>query len=417
MRSTRRGRRGGRGWRGGRGKGGSASNTTAKKVTKSSESHDHNFEQRMVDNGIYPDKYEYRFGGFLPNPENRKEIVQKLVKRRASLSPSVYSEEKFRDFRRANARATSGQKASVEVIPIIQRATSNPKLVGRNIPFYNLNPMMAGTHHSAKPKIYYGARPEQLDRAIREDSEEEDDKKIRKKLGKYIVPSSIDNRPIAPNFFVEVKSENAAGRVAMHQACFAGAVGARGIHKLQTYGQTVPTYDNKAYTLSATYYAGALTIYAHHLGQPNGPGTKPKYYMKLLNAYAMTGNRESFRQGVTAFRNGVDWAEKQRNAAIKHAQAVANRVTNDDNTDEEEDEENADEDNETADEEDEIADEEDEENADEEDKIDDEDDEVTVAAKSPFSTEQIIPRRSRVAYQESDTSADELNHLTSQRSE
>jgi len=38
----------------------------------------------------------------------------------------------------------------------------------------------------------------------------------------------------------------------------------------------------------------------------------------------MTGNRETFRQGATAYRNGIDWAKKQRDEAIKRANERAN---------------------------------------------------------------------------------------------
>ncbi len=80
-----------------------------------------------------------------------------------------------------------------------------------------------------------------------------------------------------------------------------GVAGARGIHRLQTYGKgrevhrrsddgeareirrdqvdgetreihrrqtddEAPTYDNKSYTISTTYHAGTLKMYSHHLG-------------------------------------------------------------------------------------------------------------------------------------------------------
>ena len=72
-------------------------------------------------------------------------------------------------------------------------------------------------------------------------------------------------------------------------------------------------------------------MYTHHVSQPNGLSTKLEYYMNQFGGWSLTGNKDSFLQGTTAFRNGVDWAEEQRNAAIEHAMAVANGViTNDD---------------------------------------------------------------------------------------
>ena len=135
-------------------------NTTAIKVTKSSGSYDLNFHHRMIDNGIYPDRYEYPDGWLPPNPENWKEIEQMLTKQRASLSPSVYpKEEKFREFSRANNRVSSERKATEEVIPMIQCATSNRNLIRRDITFYNLNPMMAGKNHKCPTRCLLRRTP------------------------------------------------------------------------------------------------------------------------------------------------------------------------------------------------------------------------------------------------------------------
>jgi hypothetical protein len=142
--------------------------------------------------------------------------------------------------------------------------------VDGDIPFNNLADMMRGPSHKAKPDVYYGARPEQLHPDVRD------------KLQALVVPSTNQTRPLAPNFFIEVKQPSASASVALNQACFAGAAGARGIHSLQAYGTQAPKYDNNAYTLSVTYHCGALKIYSHHVRQPNGPGTQPEYYMNLL---------------------------------------------------------------------------------------------------------------------------------------
>lgn len=307
------------------------------KITKSSGSSNPNFRQRMVDNGIYPDGYRYADSRVAPKSENWEDIQDMLTKRRASLSPSAFPEEKYEEFKEADDRVSSERKATEEVIPKIQGAIRNPNCIGGDIPFYNLSPMMRGKDHSAKPDVYYGARPEQLNDEICANPDDNDDNDTRKyKLGKYVMPSTICDRPCAPNFFVETKGPSGSGRISMDQACFVGAAGARGMHKLQTYEQQMPTYDNKAYTLSATYHAGTLKMYAHHLGQPGGPGTQPKYYMNQLKAWAMTSDRETLLKGMTAFRNGVDWAGAQRNAAIEHAEAIANSVGNNDEEDKDE---------------------------------------------------------------------------------
>ena len=316
-------------------------------------------------------------------PNNWDEIQRVLTERRPSLSPSVFPEEKFREFKRADAQVSSENKATRKVIPMIQGAIQNERCLDGDIPFNNLADMMSGKSHKAKPDVYYGARPEQLDPNIRDN------------LSAYIVPSTTDTRPCAPNFFVEAKGPSGSAAVGLNQACFAGAVGARGIHSLQTYGQQVPAYDNNAYTLSTTYHAGTLKMYAHHPGQPNGPGSWPKYYMNQLKGWQMTSDYETLVKGMTAFRNAEGWTKAQRNAAI----AIANNAlcTQYDNNKDDDDGDDED---------------------DDDDDDDDEEYKLTAAAvadpivssftsQSPFSASHSTGKGKAVV-RESNTSADEL---------
>lgn len=287
------------------------------KVTKSSGSYDPNFHQRMIDNRIYPYGYEHPDGRFSPVPDNLDQINQMLAERRRSMSPSALPEEEFRNFRRADALANSESKTTGTVIPIIQGETRDARFTdGPDIRLANLANLMTGRDHKAKPDIWYGAHPGQIDPGIRDNKE----------LGTYIVLTTTGSRPCAPNFFVEAKGPSGSSGVVMDQACFDGALGARGIHKLQTYHQQPPVYDNRAYTVSATYHASQLRMYAHHLRQPNGPGTDPEYYMELLRSWSLVGDRLTLLEGMTAFRNAEDWTEAQRNAAIEHANMVAHDI-------------------------------------------------------------------------------------------
>lgn len=176
----------------------------------------------------------------------------------------------------------------------------------------NFGRLLIGKDRKPKPDIYYGALPGQIDPRMCDNAE----------LGTYIVPSVTAHRPVAPNFFVEAKGPSATSGALLDQACLDGAFGARGIQKLQTYGEETQSYDNKAYTVSTTYHAGMMKLYAHHLSQPKGPGTDPAYYMNQLGAYATTNNRDALVQAITAFRKAVDWTEKQRNNAIAYAIAA-----------------------------------------------------------------------------------------------
>ena len=248
-----------------------------------------------------------------------------------------------------------------------------------------------------KPDYYYGAHPGLFD-----------NREIRNELSQYIIPPTESTQPMVPNFFIEAKGPKGSYGEVLNQACIDGAIGTRGMHKLQTYRQKVPNYNNKTSAISSIYKDGRLKMYAHHVGQLNGPDTEPEYYMNQLGAYAMTHNRDTLRQGMTAFRNGVDWAGKQRNAAIEHAKAGITSP-NDNDTDDEEGEVNAGEDSDDLDDED-----------------NNEEDELIATAvnpilssftsESPFSVGQTSSRRSRTAHQESDTSADEPDRRKLKRS-
>ena len=288
----------------------------------------------MIDNGIYPHNYEFPDGRFPPKPDNWEQIKRMLEERRRSTSPSVFSEEDYERFTIADDRVNSENKALQKVIPRIQGTIRDELCVdGPDIRLANLANLLNGKDHKAKPDIWYGARPEQIDPRIRDNEE----------LGTYIVPTTSGSRPCAPNFFVEAKGPRGSDLVLSDQACFDGALGARGIHKLQTYEQQVPTYDHKAYTISTTYHEGHLKMYAHHLDQPNGPGTDVVYYMKRLKCWSLIGDRRNLLEGMTAFRNAEEWTKAQRDAAIEHANVVAdNLITDGEGNDDREDELTAD---------------------------------------------------------------------------
>ncbi|EED24649.1 hypothetical protein TSTA_080040 [Talaromyces stipitatus ATCC 10500] len=109
--------------------------------------------------------------------------------------------------------------------------------MGGGIPFKNLGHLTDGTLVPGNPDHYHGARPEQLD------------KQIQIELSHQIVPSTQHDLPIAPNFFLAVKGPDGSASVAKRQACYDDALGARGLHSLQTYGKDGPEFDNNAMIL------------------------------------------------------------------------------------------------------------------------------------------------------------------------
>jgi hypothetical protein len=195
-----------------------------------------------------------------------------------------------------------------KAFPKITGETTIPS--GEEVLFTNLEPLGPLDDVSlipGKPDFYDGATRERLD------------KRIKEELGPYIIPSRSVDAPCLPNFFAEGKGPTGFTQVAKRQACYDGALGARAMHRLQSYGaETV--YDNNAYTMSATYHHdGLLKMYAHHPTQPKSSGGNPEYHMTQLDAFAMTGTARKFREGATALRNAREWAKEQRDNFIAAA--------------------------------------------------------------------------------------------------
>ncbi|KAK5015217.1 hypothetical protein LTR60_002980, partial [Cryomyces antarcticus] len=172
-----------------------------------------------------------------------------------------------------------------------------------------------GTITAPMPDFYDGALPQQLDR------------RVRNELSQYIVPSKNFSTPALPNFFAEAKGPDGSAAVAKRQACYDGAIGARGMLHARSYASGDDMeYDGNAYTITSTYHnsTGTLMMYTTHPTQPVESDGKPGYHMTQLNTWGMTGNLETFRQGASAFRNARDWAKEQRDDAITRANAKAN---------------------------------------------------------------------------------------------
>jgi len=281
--------------------------TTAMLGTKSTGPYDRQFEQILIDNNIYPDEYNYPDGSRPPKPDNWGGFNQMLAQPRPSLSPSRFGEIEFDSFKQANAHAKKELQVYDSVIHRIEGNVGNGSCRSGGIPFANLDDITDRTLTHGKPDVFYGARPEQLHREVRET------------VGHHIMPSTQEDLPLAPNFFLEVKGLDGSAAVAKRQACYDGALGARGMHSLRTYRQTTPAYDNNAYTMSNVYHNGQLQMYTSHIGPPRTAGGRPETYMNQVGSYSLTHNREAFRAGATAYRNGRDWAKKQRDAAIMHA--------------------------------------------------------------------------------------------------
>jgi hypothetical protein len=200
------------------------------------------------------------------------------------------------------------------VIPIIEGNIQDARTVSGKIPFRNLDSLTDFNLVPGNPDLYYGARPERIDRRVRRD------------LDSKIIPSTQKDLPIAPNFFLAAKGPDGTPAVAERQTSYDGTLGERGQLSLRSYGEDTLQFDHNAHTITSTYHAGTLKMYSVYGAQPAGPSNRPEYYMHQIDTWGMTGNPRSFRNGATAYRNLRDWADEQRNEAIQLANARVERA-------------------------------------------------------------------------------------------
>ena len=282
--------------------------------TSSTGPYDPQLEQLLIDNGVYPDGFRTASGAKPPKPRNMEDICRRLSQPRPSLSPSQFSEGAFEDFQDKNRGASSEQQVMEDVIPTIRGNTGTKFYSAGNTLFNNLVEF-APNITDAKVDGYDGARPTEIDLSI------------RRHCNGYIVPSTRNDLPAAPNHFTEVKGPAGRSDHLRRQAMYAGPVGARGMFELQNYENETPVYDGNAYTLVPTYHAGegSLRMYATHPRQSATGQTK--YYTTQLRSYAMTDTAESFRQGAAAWRNSRDLSKEQRDRFIASANANAQRLS------------------------------------------------------------------------------------------
>ncbi|KAG5802782.1 hypothetical protein H9Q74_013602 [Fusarium xylarioides] len=280
------------------------SGTTTTK--KSTTPYNRGFERHLTDHGVHPI--------YSSQEPELEEVMAAIAVPRPSLSPSRFTGAAFRTFQESNARAKDEDDVLADVIPTITGPRQANHLSSRNTVFGNLEPLTDGTIVPAKPDIYYGAYPKELDRPIRDE------------LAGHIIPSTMDDKPMAPNLSMEVKGPDGNAAIATRQARYDGALGARAIHALQNYGKEKPEYDGNAHAFSSIYHDGQLKLYAHHVTAPTTPEGRPEYHMTQVDTWGMTGNIDSFRRGATAFRNARDLAKRHRDHFIQEAGARASQA-------------------------------------------------------------------------------------------
>lgn len=269
--------------------------------TRESNAYDAIFEQVLVDNGVH-------MPARAP-PRNIREIQEALAQPRASLSPTLFSEEDCDNLQDVYVNANDEEQVMERVVPKITREatiTGEARTTGaRKVIYCNLDPMIEDVT-TPVPDLYYGCVADEIAPPI------------RKELSKHIVPSmTTPKAPLLPNCFMEVKGPKGTQAVVVRQATYDGVIGARAMHTLRSHKRD-KVYDGNAYTITSTLCACSLMLYSVHLIQSEQVGGCD-YILHPLGGWNLLGDHQTLRRGVAAFRNARDWAKRQRDEAIKLA--------------------------------------------------------------------------------------------------
>ncbi|CAG9979409.1 unnamed protein product [Clonostachys byssicola] len=249
------------------------------------------------------------YPAFSSQPLDLRSLQDTLAVPRPSVPPLTVSDDAYEIFRKNVRAAKNGRELIFHLVPALMGNEYPSNHFVFDAPFVTMDPL-GDDIPAAQPDLYCGEFPHHsLHRTVRE------------ALAKHINPSLSHMLPIVPNFFLECQDLDFAERDEKSRAQHDGAFGARAIHSLQNYGNEEPEYDNQPYTFSATYHEGILVLYAHHVTKPYSEGELPEFHMNQIYTVHILASRESFIEGITAFRNARDEAQKHRDRFI----AAANR--------------------------------------------------------------------------------------------
>lgn len=233
----------------------------------------------------------------IPKPSNW-DIIKSMLQQ----NPVICTEAEYTDFVKKANVAQGETKIRSSLFPILRG--NEPDLYEEDLPFNNLTPLVPGISN-AKPDIFYGSHTTQLK------------PHIRSALRQMIIPSkqSHHNVPMLPNLFLEAKGPDGSPAVLKRQVLHDGSLGARGIQALRSWGRH-PSFDDRAYTISATLHDGVLRLYTTH---PAMYDNKMVFYTNRVGVYSLEEDPRSLGKGLTAFRNSRAWARAQRAIIIAQA--------------------------------------------------------------------------------------------------
>lgn len=130
-------------------------NITNTKTIKNSRSYSHNFQQKIIDSNIYPDRYKYSDNRVPPKSDNLKEMDEILIQSRFFLLLLQFSNKNFEEFQEANIYISKKNKAIKIMILIIKDKIKNGRYIEKDILFINLKFLTNNIFTVTKPDLYY----------------------------------------------------------------------------------------------------------------------------------------------------------------------------------------------------------------------------------------------------------------------
>ncbi|KAJ4420639.1 hypothetical protein N0V82_004204 [Gnomoniopsis sp. IMI 355080] len=261
-----------------------------------------------------------------PEPPANIIEIRDALKRERTWAPDFDIQARaFRArFRRAKNEKEIISLLSLESIPAETTIIRQGNVISWDQSWSGLGPLTDGTISPGKPDLAYATNANTL-----KDS-------IVNKLGAMILPTTSKDF-VCPNFMIAAKGPSGTQGVNDLQAVHVGALAARGMHALWSYGNSNETVDAEldtrkiARTITCTWLAGTFTMYAtyrqdHQVAEDASEGSIstssafPTYLTSLVGAWSFnTVEDEELKKGFAAYLNGLEWAQGQREQAIERA--------------------------------------------------------------------------------------------------
>lgn len=251
------------------------------------------FERDLIRHGIIPEGHKSLTGSATTKPSNLEEIVHIMRQEQPSILTYLLSSDAYERFQKFNQ--LSMHKDTENLVISLITTDIDRECYSRSIRFSSLDPLIYGDFPKAEPDLSFGFRPESLHIDI------------LGKLSGFIEPSNKELCPIVPICFLELESNTRNPQYLNRQAYYSGALGARGLLRLQSYGRPEFLSDGNAYTFTSTLFAGILRIFAIHPTN-SGDTSNTEYHINLLGAWILTNSLENFQAGITSFLNIRNWA-------------------------------------------------------------------------------------------------------------